>query len=136
MLNVTQYSLWSGWPFTTWVMSLLVDIMLYWFTYLGYKVWPSFHLGVLHQLRPVSLQLALSVEITLCKYILSTKNTIYFCKLILIYSLTPSFVWSCGFFKRIIVRCLLLCHNGEGTGHPKFVQETHTSFQLNPISFS
>ena len=53
----------------------------------------SFHLGVSRQLHPILLQLDLSMEINLYRYTLSTKDTIYFCKLILIYSLTPTFVW-------------------------------------------
>ena len=73
------------------VMSLLVGIMLYWSTYLGCKDRPSFlFLRVPQQLCPVLLQSDLSIEITLSRYILSTKDIVCFCKLILIYLLTSS----------------------------------------------
>ena len=89
-----QCLLWSRWSFPTWVMLLLVDIMLYRSTYLGCQV-GSFHLGVSHQLHLTHL---IAIRFVNGNHfvqvnILFTKDTIYFCKLMLIYSLTPSFVW-------------------------------------------
>jgi len=65
MSNVVQCPMKSGSPFPTCAMSLLVNIILYWSTYLGCRVGPSFHLGVSYQQSPIAFPLDLSMQIAL-----------------------------------------------------------------------